>query len=679
MSLLLRHLRLRAQTGEGLFGADIPLQQGLMLLRAENSRGKSTAVQSILYVLALERMITTRPAQALTAAMRDRLIFDFASKRETPVLESSVSLEMENDRGEIVTVRRGVAGGPLKAPVVRVWRGPVLSNAWEGDFEDMYVGRKGAVANPRGFHRFFAEFLGWTMPPLAGAEGEEIPLYVEQVFPLLFVEQRRGRGGIQAQMPAFSGVAEVRRRAIEFLLKLQAGEREAERQRLRAEEQRLASEWDAEIRDFRAGLVGQGLVVSGMPQQLTVGWPSDRPPVVQEARPHGGWRNLDALIADLRATHSELTGQELPQVEPAAGRSEERLSSALSELDELRTTSGLVREDITRDRRELDALQARRAALERDRREHADIVLLERLGSEDLERLHSDCPVCHRPLAASLVNGGDDRPVLSPQETLNYIDQQIELVEVMMRDGRRVVNAPSERWTAIHKRSAELRAEIRAIRSALVAPGTAPSAEVIARRLRIEERLDNLRAVAERLSLLQAELETLMEAARVVRARLRELPAGKLVQADLEKLSGLQQSVVSQLHDYEFGSFEAGEDNLSISPVDYLPRREDFDLQSDISASDSIRVIWAYLLGLFEVSRHYDTNHPKLLIFDEPRQQSANPVSFAALLRRAAGAAERGGQVLFATSEELGSLREMLEDVPHHLEVVEGYLLKRIE
>ena len=52
-------------------------------------------------------------------------------------------------------------------------------------------------------------------------------------------------------------------------------------------------------------------------------------------------------------------------------------------------------------------------------------------------------------------------------------------------------------------------------------------------------------------------------------------------------------------------------------------------------------------------------------------------VSFAALLRRA-GSDANAGQILFATSEELGSLNQMLTDVPHHLHSIDGYLLQPV-
>jgi hypothetical protein len=34
--------------------------------------------------------------------------------------------------------------------------------------------------------------------------------------------------------------------------------------------------------------------------------------------------------------------------------------------------------------------------------------------------------------------------------------------------------------------------------------------------------------------------------------------------------------------------------------------------------------------------------------------------------------------VIFATSEELGSLQQMLSDLPHTLHVIDGYVLLRV-
>jgi hypothetical protein len=217
---------------------------------------------------------------------------------------------------------------------------------------------------------------------------------------------------------------------------------------------------------------------------------------------------------------------------------------------------------------------------------------------------------------------------------------------------------------------------IRALRSTLTAPEGTPSAEVIARRIRLSDRIERLHAVAERFLELLGGLDRLTDDAREVRAALAQLPSDKLSVSDVEKLKLLQSLFIQQLHEYDFGSFS--DERLTISRDDYLPRREEFDLQADISASDSIRVVWAYLLGLLEVDAQIDTDHPGLLVLDEPRQQSTKEVSFEALLRRA-GSDATGHQVIFATSEDLASLQAMLEDVPHTLHAVDGYVLKPVD
>ena len=115
----------------------------------------------------------------------------------------------------------------------------------------------------------------------------------------------------------------------------------------------------------------------------------------------------------------------------------------------------------------------------------------------------------------------------------------------------------------------------------------------------------------------------------------------------------LRDVLVEQLAAYRFSSVEL--DELAISPETYQPSFEGIDLGFDVSASDWIRIIWAYLLGLLEVSRTHETNHPKILVFDEPGQQSTDPVSLDQLMNRAAESRAFGEQVIVATSEPTSS------------------------
>lgn len=674
LSLRIRHLRLRAETARGRFGADFAFSDGLVVLRADNSRGKSTAVKSILFALGLERMVTARSTDVLTSAMRENLIYDMDTKAETPVIGSWVALEIQNEPGSIATVTRWVKDEQRESGLVQVQEGPALTSPGSHPSQDYFVGRAGSVANPRGFHRWLADFIGWDMPHLPARDGKLAPLYMEQVFPLLFVEQRRGWGGIQAQMPAFSGVSDVRRKAVEFLLNLEVGGLEVERQRLLARRAELQSDWTGLVRGFRDAIAGQGVVTTGLSESLSTVWPlPEQPSVVQSVDDE--WIPIDQVLANLRAEQARHDAAGTESGNPDEASSESRLSSLMEEADSLRQSEAILRANIIRDRGELRALEDRLVALREDLREHQDLVTLQKLGSHELEVLHDDCPVCHQQLPASLLEGQTGVRTLSPEDTVAYIRNQIDLFETMRTDSEHARGAKIERLASFRDRAAAIRSEIRALRTDLTSPENAPSAEEIARRLRTQDRIERLESVDERFLQLLGDLGDLAEAGKEIAAALKALPGDQLSAQDKSKLSALEQSFLSQLQDYDFSSFS--DEKLTISRDDYRPRREDWDLQADISASDSIRVVWAYLLGLLEVGKRFSTNHPGFLAFDEPRQQSTKKVSFAALLRRAAGDS-KDSQVIFATSEELASLREMLAGISHELHAVDGFLLKPV-
>ena len=135
----------------------------------------------------------------------------------------------------------------------------------------------------------------------------------------------------------------------------------------------------------------------------------------------------------------------------------------------------------------------------------------------------------------------------------------------------------------------------------------------------------------------------------------------------------------SLLKNFGFSSFKP--ELIQISEETYLPTREGFDLGFDTSASDGIRIIWSYLIGLFKLSKDYETNHPQVLIFDEPRQQEAKKVSFTELLKESAAACAGRGQIILATSEDEDVLVSALGDSPYSMRsfpASDGKILRKL-
>lgn len=88
-------------------------------------------------------------------------------------------------------------------------------------------------------------------------------------------------------------------------------------------------------------------------------------------------------------------------------------------------------------------------------------------------------------------------------------------------------------------------------------------------------------------------------------------------------------------------------------------RTAGFDLVYDVSASDNIRTICAYLLALLELARTMQTNHPGLLILNEPRPQNLVWKYFTEVLSRAVRANTAGQQVIIATSDTVEGVEEI--------------------
>jgi hypothetical protein len=107
-------------------------------------------------------------------------------------------------------------------------------------------------------------------------------------------------------------------------------------------------------------------------------------------------------------------------------------------------------------------------------------------------------------------------------------------------------------------------------------------------------------------------------------AEKRKLPNRTISDSDREKINLLRKKFIANLKRYNYSSLSSFE-GIDIAEESLLPTIDGFDMKFDSSASDGIRVIWAFTMALLQVSIEKDGNHPSLVIFDEPAQQSIVP------------------------------------------------------
>ncbi|MFZ0662384.1 MAG: hypothetical protein WAM66_06795 [Acidobacteriaceae bacterium] len=652
--LRIRHLNITINTDKGVFGAKRDFHDGLNVVRAENWAGKSTLLQSIIYALGLEGMFTPSHEVPLPHAVTDYLE---SSAGRAKVLDSMVSLEIENSKGQFMTAQRSIAGERHRH-LITVYDGRAIT-AQKGleTRTDYFVRERNAATSERGFHAKLVEFIDWTLPTAPRFNDEDCLLYLETIFPLLYVEQKLGWGRIPARFPTWLGIRDVARRTIEFLLGLDAYAIAIERVAVQDEISRLRGEWTT-LRSQTAKVVAAaGGLVNALPAEPVSAWPPDVPPHMLMSRSNQ-WVPFTEYQQVIRERLETLVSATVPSAQAAKPRLQPELQDAEGQLAEREHAIRALLNKIETERDEADALRQRISAVQDDLRKYKDVRRLRKLGSDDAVHLiGAVCPTCHQELVDSLLDTSKKAEPMSVDQNISFYEEQVQLFSAVLSNSEDSIKSSEIQLQAHRAEVEKLRDQIRAIRETLVSASNTPSIEALTERIRLEQRAESLDRLAAQFDDAYSEFGQLAEEWRTVQERRARLPKGALSDQDEGKISALQQSFRDQLIDYKMGSVEPSE--LNISHDYYQPEIAGLNLGADVSGSDLIRMQWAYLLGLLEVGLHSPgSNHPGVLIMDEPQQQSVEENSFRAMLRYAA--TRKGAQVIVATSHERRELDQYL-------------------
>jgi hypothetical protein len=270
------------------------------------------------------------------------------------------------------------------------------------------------------------------------------------------------------------------------------------------------------------------------------------------------------------------------------------------------------------------------------------------------------------------------------EENIAFILSQRKLYEAMQHSGEQQISELEERFRAYSLEVSRAREQIRSVEATLASPRDAPSEAAIRERMLLEAAVETYSS----LELIVVESEDrLLEVANQylsIKKEIEEYPKGELSNEDKLKMSRVSETLRSQLFTYGFKSYPPAE--VSVSADHFRPIVEvetdigklEAELSFEMSASDAIRLKWAYLLSFLKLGQEMTTNHPGFLVFDEPGQQEVDPVSFGALVQWVASACSEG-QVIFATSEAPEAWEGAL--VGHKVNILrrEGYILKRLD
>lgn len=674
MALRIRRLKLLVVTENDKYGADIVFPDGLLLLRAENTSGKSTCLKAIVYALGLERMFGPANQPPLTPAMTS-MIKD--GDTESAVLESQVFLEIANSRGQILTLQRQVVGSTDRDwRLVTVWNGSVLDDSTLLGGKGYYVRDPGTATRESGLHTLLADFIGWQLPDVLKYDGSLVPLYMECVLPLLYVEQRHGWSSIQATTPRFLQIRDIEKKGIEFLLGLDACSRDVQRQQLEQEEAETKRSWELLHEECEALANTCNGSVRNLSKKPQPSWPPEVQPFIEISRDDDASSLQEAMAGDIAAL-KKLETEEIPTVQEVVSETESELNASWRRLMDLELLEREISEDIELETADLSALDKRLLALKEDLKKNQDVERLRKYGTTDhLHITSGHCPTCHQTISDALLDQQDKETIMTIEENIEYIKTQLQTFEGMRVRISGSIGSRQRKINAIENRSAEIRGAIRALKRTLISDGRLPSIAAIRERIVLEREIELFVGVAERFAGKLGGFEELSERWKSLIARKRRLKAEDLTDSDKSKLARLEVKFLELESLFGFKSFPTAK--LSLSRANYRPTRDGFDVVYDVSASDNVRTICAFLLSLLEISRSVETNHAGLLMLDEPRQQNLQWSDLSEVLARAARAGEAGQQVIVATSDSEFDVEQICKRTGCQLISFPGYILQKL-
>jgi len=163
----------------------------------------------------------------------------------------------------------------------------------------------------------------------------------------------------------------------------------------------------------------------------------------------------------------------------------------------------------------------------------------------------------------------------------------------------------------------------------------------------------------------------------------KALPKDTYVKSDLDRISLFEKKFRANAGSFGYESATISE--IEIDPSNLTPTLSQLelreirnDIKADSSASDFVRLIWSYLLALYQTSAEPSMrgNHPGFLLLDEPGQHSMRSISQHALLQLLSG--ERNLQSIVAASfdENESVFREATDGLQYELIKWEGKILR---
>ena len=629
--LKINAIKIDIVTTDGSFGYEQAFGNGLNIIRGNNSSGKSSLFQAILYALGLEELLGGKNEKTMQSVLKDMI--EYPDGIFHKILQSYVYLEIMNN--EIVTIKRSIVSPSESPKLIDVYFGALLSGENKSlKTQAMFIHDKGGASDDTyGFHLFLAKFLGWEMPEVTNVTGQRTHLYIQQIAPAFIIEQKSGWSDFFATMPYY-GIKQATSRVIEFILNMDIFENQKQKQEINYQEDILRERWknvyyqaDSIARDTRFKL--QGL--------------TEKPTIISNIEEICLIKDTEFSIIDIeqnlfaiKQEYSNLIAVEIKTVGENAEMTENKLKT-LQDTHNLKSLQyDMISSELSISEQQLERYEEQLKEIETDLLKNKNALKVVKLGGEIGSHVSASiCPTCHQQIEDTLLPHDIQQVPMRLEDNIKYLESEKKMIGKYIEGQRNLLSDKQRRRNILQEELSDIRISIRSLKNDLTADNRMPSVAEIECRLNLKKKIEFFGKKIEEFEDLKKQIWGLSNEYKTILSKKKNLN-NEYSARDKKKIEDFNFSFTNALEAFEYESKPVN--TIKISTENYLPLTqldtgEIYNIRFDSSASDFIRCLWGYYIALMKTSIKYQGNHPNLLMFDEPKQQDMSEEGFRVFLK----------------------------------------------
>lgn len=621
-----------------IYGFEFEFYNGLNIVAGHNSRGKTTINSCIYYALGMEELLGGHNEKALDKALKEEFEIKLENGDEInhSIINSKVILEIENN-GNIATLIRSIKSDhpERKSNIISVNDSTFKEIENESQTTLLYVNGRGNNDSDNGFYLWLAEFAGIEIPIVSNTSRKDnySPLYLQVIFSTLLIEQTKGWSDFFATMPFF-GIPNAKQKNVEFLLNLNELNLSTQKDVLSKVKNGLSDEWNKIIKSFELISSHYNGFFKDLPTTMTTDKSEIDKIVFAFTISEDKNISLKDFIEVLNEKYKAIVN--LP-ISTIGNNREDVLIKYQKQNQEYSKLKDYIKDFEVKFSIEQVQLENLKKQLDRIIQEIKDQDSLKKVFSQNIVNKDGNhCPTCSQYISTDLISSQNiEIPKLSLEENISFLKSQRKLIETTIKSLESVINEKKLLLEYFNESLRQKELLIKSLSRDLIADDRAFSESEVLSKLQLEKEIENLKFIETKLNNLKAEL---IEIANKYHNNIIELNGLNDSEVEDEaKIVKFEKNYKRLLYDFKYDSNDLYKISINRKePFKYFPVYKGFkddnipqSIRINSSASDFVRNIWAYSLSLLTEG----SNHPGLLIFDEPGQHRTNILSLKSLFK----------------------------------------------